>query len=314
MGKADPLSRRPDHKEGVENDNDKVTLLKPKLFSIKALQQGHVLIKGAEEELLTRVRKSKNVDEAVVKAVAGVGRSSAKRLRSEEWSEEQGLILFRGKVYVPKDDRLRSDIIKLHHDSPVVGHPGRFKTMELISHNYWWPGMTKLVTTYVEGCDKCQRYKNFPKPPAGKLMPIAAPQEPWKAISADFVVGLPPAQGFDALLVVVDRAGKGIHVIPTTQETNTLGLTKLYCDNVWKLHGLPDSILSDRGLQFMSALMKELNSLLSIQTKLSTACHPQTDGQTERVNQEVEQYLQLFINHQQHDWPEWIPLAEFSHN
>ena len=97
--------------------------------------------------------------------------------------------------------------------------------------------------------------------------------------------------GFNALLVVVDRAKKQMHAIPTMAETSTLGLAKLYWDNVWRYHGLPDLIISDHGPQFAAELMKELNKLLGIQTKLSMAYHPQTDGQTERMNQEIEQYL-----------------------
>ena len=106
IGKADALSRRPDHKEGVENNNNEVTLLKPEFFAIQALQQGHLMIKRAEEDLLMKVCKAKELDESVVKAVEEMKRSPVKKLRSEEWSEEQGLILFRGKVYVPKDIQL----------------------------------------------------------------------------------------------------------------------------------------------------------------------------------------------------------------
>jgi hypothetical protein len=124
MGKADALSRRPDYKEGVENDNKEVTLLKPDFFAILALQQGHLLIDGAEEGLLARVCRSKEMDESVVKAVEELKRSPTKQLRLEEWSEEQGLILFRGKVYVPKDIQLRREIVRLHHDLPIAGHPG----------------------------------------------------------------------------------------------------------------------------------------------------------------------------------------------
>ena len=139
------------------------------------------------------------MDEAVVKSVEEMKRSPVKRLRSEEWSEEQGLILFRGKVYVPKDVQLRREVVKMHHDTPIAGHPGRWKTLELVTRNYWWPGVTKFVFDYVDGCDPCQRYKNNPQSPAGKLMPPETPTEPWKNVSADFIVGLPEAQGFDAL-------------------------------------------------------------------------------------------------------------------
>ena len=105
-----------------------------------------------------------------------------------------------------------------------------------------------------------------------------------------------------------------MHAIPTTAETSALGLAKLYQDNIWRYHRLLDSMISDRGPQFAAELMKELNKLLEIQTKLSTAYHPQMDGQTKRMNQEIKQYLRLFISHRQHDWPEWVTIAEFSYN
>ena len=108
-------------------------------------------------------------------------------------------------------------------------------------------------------------------------------------ISADFITKLPLAQGYDSILVVVDRLMKIVHFIPTTEKTSAEGLARLFRDNVWKLHGLPESIISDRGLQFAAGLMKELNGMLGIKSKLSTAFYPQTDGQTERVNQELEQ-------------------------
>ena len=105
-----------------------------------------------------------------------------------------------------------------------------------------------------------------------------------------------------------------VYFIATTEKTSAEGLAKLFQDHVWKLHGLPESIISDRGVQFAAGMMKELNNLLGIQTKLSTAYHPQTDGQTERVNQELEQYLRVFIDHRQEQWLDWLGMAEFAYN
>jgi len=145
MGKADALSRCADHKEGIEHDNEDVVLLKPEYFKVHALHQGHLLIEGHEESILAKIRKSKDLDESVIKTVEELKKSSTRQLRSEEWSEEQGLMLFRSKVYVPKDIKLRLEIIKLHHDTPVAGHPGQWKTLELVTQNYWWPGITMQV-------------------------------------------------------------------------------------------------------------------------------------------------------------------------
>jgi len=130
-------------------------------------------------------------------------------------------------------------------------------------------------------------------------MPNSIPEKAWTHISVDFITKLPLAQGYDSILVVVDRFTKMVHFISTTEKTSTEGLVRLFRDNVWKLHGLPDSIVLDRGPQFVAGIMKELNQILGINTKLSTAFHPQTDGQTERMNQELEQYLRMFIDHRQ---------------
>ncbi|KAG9217972.1 hypothetical protein CCMSSC00406_0009792 [Pleurotus cornucopiae] len=270
--KADVLSRRPDLDRG-EDDNTMV-LLKPEYFRIKAMQQGHVLIDGAESPILSKIRKSKNYDESVVKAVTELKRSPTKVLREAEWSEEQDLVLYHGKVYVPKDVDIRREIVKLHHDSTVAGHPGRWKTIELVSRNYWWPGMNRFIAEYVKGCDQCQRSKAYSRQPQGKLQPNPIPSEPWTDISADFIVKLPKSAGYDAILVVIDRFTKMVRLVPTTKELSALGLAKLYQDNVWKIHGLPNTIISDQGPQFTLQVMRELNNLLGIQTRLSTGALP----------------------------------------
>jgi len=131
---------------------------------------------------------------------------------------------------------------------------------------------------------------------------------------ADFITKLSLDQGYDSILVVVDRLTKMVHFIPTTEKTSAEELAWLFRDNVWKLHGLPESIIADREPQFAAGLMRELNGMLGIKSELSTVFYPQTDGQTERVNQELEQYLRIFIDHRQEQWPEWLGTAEFAYN
>jgi len=145
-------------------------------------------------------------------------------------------------------------------------------------------------------------------------MSNAIPEKPWSHILADFITKLPLVQGYDTILVVCDCFSKMAHFIATTEKTSAEGLTKLFWDHVWKLHGLPESIISDKRVQFAAGIMKELNNLLGIQTKLSTAYHPQTDRQTERINQELEQYLRVFIDHRQEQWPDWLGMVEFVYN
>jgi len=153
------------------------------------------------------------------------------------------------------------------------------------------------VKRYVESCDSCQKNKNYTEQPAGKLMPNSIPEKPWIHILADFITKLPIAQEYNSILVVVDRLTKMVHFISTIEKISAEGLARLFRDNMWKLHGLSKSIISDRGLQFMAGLMRELNQMLGIESKMSTAFYPQTDGQMERVNQELEQYLRMFIDH-----------------
>ena len=225
-------------------------------------------------------------------------RAGIKTLKDEEWEVEDGIVMKEGRIYVPEGE-LRGEIIRLHHNTPVGGHGGRWKMAELVVRNYWWPGLTKEVEKYVEGCDTCQRHKNQSKAPAGKLMPNTIPEKLWSHILADFITKLPLAQGYNAVLVVCDCFSKMAHFIAITEKTSVEGLTRLFRDHVWKLYGLPESITLDRGVQFAVGIMKKLNNLLGIQMKLSMAYHPQTDGQTERINQELEQYLRVFIDHRQ---------------
>ena len=135
-------------------------------------------------------------------------------------------------MYVPKDTELRKAIVRLHHHTSISGHPGRWKTLELMMRNYWWPGISKFVLQYVDGCDICQRGKSYPEKPAWKLMPNPIPTGPWIDISVDFITGLPEAQGYDAILVVCNRFTKQVHIIPTTKETSSLGLVHLYHNHI----------------------------------------------------------------------------------
>jgi len=161
MGKADGLSRRPDWEVGVEKDNEKQTLVKKEWLDMKRIRITEVVIEGVD--LMDKVRKYEARDDEVVKAVEEMKRAGVKMLRDEEWRQEDGLMLKEGKVYVPKDEKLRAEVIRLHHDTSMGGHGGhggQWKTAELVTRNFWWPGVTREVKRYVEGCDACQRNKN----------------------------------------------------------------------------------------------------------------------------------------------------------
>jgi hypothetical protein len=263
-------------------------------------------LKSFDSDFLTRIKASKgSKDKVVEKALIN---------KEKFWQEHEGIITWQERIYVPKNKRLREDIIREHHDSIAAGHPRRYKTQELITRNYWWPYIQSDIRKYVDGCEACQRTKAHHQKPNNPLYPNEIPSAPWEHISVDLIGELPESQGFNAILVIVDRFSKMIIVIPTNMELTAIGMAKIYRDRVWSKHGLPRKVISDRGPQFAAQFMKDLNKLVGIKSNLSTAYHPQTDGQTERMNQEIEQYLRLFINHRQSDWAEWLSCAEFSYN
>jgi len=172
--------------------------------------------------------------------------------------------------------------------------------------------MSQYVGQYVSHCDLCAHTKVQRRLPVGELQPLAIPEEHWDTISVDFISELPESGGYNAIMVAVDSVGKRSHFIETVTTVTTASAANLYMCNIWKLHGLLHKVVSDRGLQFIAAFMKELFQLLGIEAALSTVYHPQTDGQTEHVNQELEQYLRVFIGERQDGWYLLLPLTEFS--
>ena len=158
MGKVNSLSRRPDWEVGVEKNNEDETMIKPEWLEVRKTEVVEIIVDGVD--LLEEVRKSKVKDDEVVKAVEEMKRAGVKMLRDKEWRKVDGIIYKEGKVYVPKDEKLRAEIIRLYHDTPIGGHGGQWKTVELVTRNFWWPGITKEVKRYVEGCNACQRNKN----------------------------------------------------------------------------------------------------------------------------------------------------------
>ena len=273
MEKADGLSRRSDWKVGIEKDNDNQVFIKDNW--IRSLEE--VVIEGSEVDIVEKIKKARSKDEEIVRIVEEMKKARVKELREEEWKIEGDLVIKEGKIYVPKDGELRAEIIQLHHDVLVAGHGGRWKMVELVMRNYWWLRVTRDVGRYVEGCDLCQRIKNRTEEVVGKLKLSEVLEKLWTHLTVDFITKLLVVAGKDAIRVVCDRLSKMTHFVATTEGTSAEGLARLFRNNVWKLHGLPESVVSDRRPQFAAELTKELNRMLGIETRLSTAFHPQTD-------------------------------------
>ena len=310
--KADALSRR---SEFVPRPGDKTydqqsqCMLTPDQVQISAAYVLH------DETLVAEIATSTSTDRFAqdVKASLNDPTHQSHRDNLAKFSFQDGILLRNDLVYVP-DGPCRVRVITECHDRPLAGHFGVAKTLELISRTYWWPQQWKLVKDFVKTCDTCSRSKTARHRPYGLLRPLPIPARPWSSISMDFITDLPPSQGYDSILVVVDRFTKMAHFIPCSKAISGPKTADLILANVVRLHGLPDDITSDRGAPFISHFWKRLFHILGTTTKLSTAFHPQTDGQTERVNQVLEQYLRCVVSYQQDDWTTFLPLAEFAYN
>ena len=228
---------------------------------------------------------------------------------------KEGIWWHGDKIAIPDNQSLKQGILYELHDAPYSGHPGRDHTLQAVQRLYWWNGLVKYVKQYVAACPHCQRNKSTNQAPAGLLHPLPVPEFPWQCISMDFISQLPKTStGFDMILVVVCRLSKMVHIVPTVGTIGALGLATLYRDHVWKHHGVPLDMVSDRGKEFCNAFMQELFSLIGSKQKFSTAYHPQTDGQTERVNRVLEDMIRNYVGGRQDDWDQYLAAAEFAIN
>jgi hypothetical protein len=310
--KADALTRRSGNLPKEGDGRASMTfdsILKPENFH-------HIIATTRTQPLLHELKTALELDplaKDIIRALLNKQKRHP-RVALAECQYENGILTIEDLIYVPDNEELRCKIISSCHDPPTVGHPGRAATFALESRDYWWPGMRHTIARYVNNCDTCARIKPARHSPYGFLKPLSVPQRRWESVSMDFIVGLPRSDRKDAIFVCVDRLTKMAHFMPCTSETDSKATAKLFRDTVFRTHGLPDNIISDRGTQFNSEFSKALCHLLNIKQNLSTSFHPQTDGQTERVNGILEQYLRAYCNYQQDNWCDLLTTAEFAYN
>ncbi|KAJ9534101.1 hypothetical protein QJQ45_002104 [Haematococcus lacustris] len=231
--------------------------------------------------------------------------------------DEHGLYHTKDKkqIVVPDCPELKARILLEMHDAQFAGHVGITKTLERISRVFWWPRMRSEVRHYVANCDACQRNKSVNTKPGGLLMPLAIPYDRWESITMDLITKLPTGDhGYDAIAVFVDRLSKMVHFVPCKESMNAKGFARLFIDNVFKHHGVPREIISDRGSHFTNQFWSSILKLLGVKECKSSAYHPESDGQTERYNRTLEEMMRHYISPAQHDWPLHLALAEFAVN
>lgn len=211
---------------------------------------------------------------------------------------------------------VRRLLLRQAHDADLNNHPGALKMCETLSRQYYWANMLKDCKAYARTCEVCQLTKTATQSPYGLIMPMPVPQQRWTEISMDYITGMEKLKnGNEKVLVVVDRLTKMVHLIPTPLELNTKALFNIFMKEVVRLHGIPEAITSDRDPTFTSHMWSVFSHFLGIDRRMSTVNHPQTDGQTERMNRVVEQQIRaLRLTHSDLNWEELLPIAEFAIN
>ncbi|QRV80898.1 Retrotransposable element Tf2 protein [Ceratobasidium sp. AG-Ba] len=303
--KPDALSRRHDH--GDIPVEPQIMIAPDKFIGFMA---------DISSSFLDEVREAQKEDETIRVLWESVSNKEelppSVRKEFRRYDIKNGILEYDGKIYIPDDRDLRLEILQRFHDSPIAGHQGHARTLELISREYYWPGIKAQVNRYVDTCEICQRSKGHKQSIPHRPLPI--PEKPWEDIAYDFIVKLPKSNGYDSILTVIDRFSRQAHFIPCLESTNAEELAEIFIREIWKLHGTPKTTVSDRGPTFNSQFLRALYKGLKIEPRFSTAYHPETDGISERTNQWVEGFLRTFCNYRQDDWTKWLPIAEFCHN
>lgn len=316
-GKADVLSRleqyRPD--KGGDEDQPITSVLREDHFADEdgsCLHISSVTLASIPvgprwtDEFVAQVKEAARDDPAYLEALAHPGKDS---------SVMDGLLYYKGRLWVPDNRALKRSILESEHDSKVAGHWGMDRTADLIRRNFWWPGMERMVRQYVRGCRECQQNKSPRHGVFGLLQPLENHWKPWRAVSMDFITDLPLSNGCDTIWVMVDPFTKMAHFIPLKVDgKKTEDLISIFAREYWRLHGIPLDIISDRDSRFTSRVWKDFLKLVGIKSRMSTAFHPPTDGQTEIINQLLEMYLRAFVNYEMANWVDLLPMAEFAYN
>ncbi|ESK82138.1 reverse transcriptase-rnase h-integrase [Moniliophthora roreri MCA 2997] len=305
---ADALSRQSNEQDEIDTNNKDIVMLPDRLF-IKGIDL------GMKDDIIERLGPD-DFHKLALEQLLQQGVLPIKSALSD-WRIEEGLLFFQNWVYVPNDTDLCRRMVQAIHETLGVGHPGQWNTIEQVQRDFWWPGMAKFIRSFVDGCVTCQQSKINTHPMKTPIQPIKATPNsfPFQICMMDLITDLPECNGMDAILVVVDHSStKGVIFTPCTKTTDATKIAELLIQHLYKRFGLPDCIISDRDPRFAAEVFQEMGRQLSIKHSMSTAFHPQTDGETERVNQEIEVYLRAFCSKEQTRWKEYLPLAEFAHN
>ncbi|WVZ95213.1 hypothetical protein U9M48_041007, partial [Paspalum notatum var. saurae] len=230
------------------------------------------------------------------------------------FSLSAGLLRYKGRIWIGNNPSLQTRLLQACHDSAVGGHSGFPVTYSRIKQLFAWQGLKKAVRAYVQSCLICQKAKPDRARLPGLLQPLPVPDTAWQVISMDFVEGLPLSGRADCILVVVDFFTKYAHFVPLHHPFTAPSVAQKFLHHVYRLHGLPATIVTDRDKIFTSHFWRELFRLAGVTLNMTSSYHPQSDGQTERLNQTMETYLRCFVNACPSKWINWLSQAEYWYN
>ncbi|KAG6478499.1 hypothetical protein ZIOFF_061942 [Zingiber officinale] len=267
-------------------------------------------ISRVESDMLDRIKAVAASDIAYGMLVQQVRDGVIRRY----WIEDDLLVYKGGRVFVPAAGGLREELLKETHDPLWAGHPGVERMLALLARSYIWPKMENDVEAYVKICLVCQQDKTERKKEAGLLQPLPIPEKPWVSVSMDFISGFPKVDGMSSIMVVVDRFSKYAIFIAAPSACPSDVAAELFYRHVVKFFGLPNDIVSDRDTRFTGRFWTALFNMMGTDLKFSTANHPQTDGQTERINHVLEEYLRHYVTASQKNWLGLLDSAQFCYN
>ncbi|QRW20683.1 Retrotransposable element Tf2 protein [Rhizoctonia solani] len=306
-GKPDALSRQSDH---ANIPPEPQTMLPDPVFA-------NVALITPKKELQRQIKASLDQDKSLEEILQFLQNESKAppsiKQAFKDYQMEAGLLFYQGRIVVPDTGTLQTDLLRIFHNSPLAGHPGRQQTLELVSRNYYWPGIRADTYWHVDSCKICQQIrkpKYAPIPP----QPLELPSRPWQHISYNMIVNLPKDGAYDSILVIVDSFTKYVILVECSKRLKAPKLADLFLQHVWKKYGMPEKTISDQGRVFNNKFLKALYKQLGIDPHFSSAYHPQSNGQTERVNPTVEHFLRAYSGNNQRDWVKWLPMAEFAYN
>lgn len=226
----------------------------------------------------------------------------------------QNLLCYDSRIVVPDNSEIKTQLLQEYHATRLGGHAGSLRTYARISSHFYWQGLRRDVVEFVKKCMICQKAKTDNTHPAGLLQPLPIPQKIWEEIAMDFIIGLPNSKGFTVILVVVDRLSKFGHFIPLRNDFSSTTVATAFIQNIIKLHGVPKSIVTDRDRIFLSKFWRSLFQAMGTTLAMSTAYHPQSDGQTEALNKCLEMYLRCFVAENPKTWLDLLPWAQYWYN